>query len=188
MLTSLVCKYEHFRSDWYARWSHALGYPPAVEILETGGSHRKVWEWCAISQALEERGMLQPGKVGLGFAVGQEPLSSAFAARGVRVLATDRPQEGDPDGWSATGQHAASLDVLFKENLIGKREFDDRVTFAPADMTNKAYPPASGDPICSGAAAARRDRTYSEHTVWFARRICPIFPARWSSFQTPLPG
>ncbi|HXC88979.1 MAG TPA: methyltransferase, partial [Stellaceae bacterium] len=127
MLTSLVCKYEHFRSDWYARWSHALGYPPAVEILETGGSHRKVWEWCAISQALEERGMLQPGKVGLGFAVGQEPLSSAFAARGVRVLATDRPQEGDPDGWSATGQHAASLDVLFKENLIGKREFDDRV-------------------------------------------------------------
>jgi hypothetical protein len=62
----------------------------------------------------------------------------------VRVLATDRPQEGDPDGWSATGQHAASLDVLFKENLIGKREFDDRVTFAPADMTNIGHLKSQG--------------------------------------------
>ena len=136
MLTSLVCRYEHFRSDWYLHWSHTLGYPPVVDTIDTGGSHRKIWEWCAISQALEERGMLQPGKVGLGFAVGQEPLPSAFAARGVRVVATDRPQDGAPNGWSASGQHATSLDVLFKENLIGKREFSDRVTFAPADMTD----------------------------------------------------
>ena len=88
--------------------------------------------------------MLQPGRVGLGFAVGQEPLSSAFAARGVRVLATDQPQDGDPDGWSATGQHAASLDVLFKENLIGRREFEDRVTFAPADMTDIGHLKSQG--------------------------------------------
>jgi hypothetical protein len=136
MLTSVVCRYEHFRSEWYLRWAHTLGYPSVVDTVDTSGSHRKIWEWCAISQALEERGMLQPGKVGLGFAVGQEPLPSAFAARGARVLATDRPQDADPDGWSATGQHAASLDVLFKENLIGKREFSDRVAFAPADMTS----------------------------------------------------
>ena len=80
--------------------------------------------------------MLQPGKFGLGFAVGQEPLSSAFAAREVRVLATDRPQDGQPDGWSASGQHAGSLDALFKEHLIGTREFSERVSFAPVDMTS----------------------------------------------------
>lgn len=136
MLTSIVCKYQHFRSDWYTRWSHALGYGPVVDTLETSGSHRKIWEWCAISQALEERGMLQPGKLGLGFAVGQEPLASAFAARGVRVLATDRPQDGSPDSWSETGQHAGSLEVLFKEHLIGRREFSERVSYAPANMTS----------------------------------------------------
>ena len=56
-------------------------------------ANRKFWEWCAISQALDERKKLRTGLKGLGFAVGTEPLSSHFAARGCRILATDLAPE-----------------------------------------------------------------------------------------------
>jgi hypothetical protein len=43
-------------------------------------SHRKLWEWCYIAQVLWERGLLQPGRPGLGFGVGHEPLAALFAS------------------------------------------------------------------------------------------------------------
>ena len=134
MLTSTVCRYEHFRSPWFLRWSRRLGFTAVLDTLDSVGSHRKIWEWCAIAQALEERNMLQPSRRALGFAVGQEPLPSLFGSHGVRVLATDRPLGDSAGGWIETGQHAASLDPLFKDHLISRREFDDRVAFSPVDM------------------------------------------------------
>lgn len=44
--------------------------------------NRKIWEWCYVAEALSERGMLLPGRRGLGFAVGQEPLVALFASAG----------------------------------------------------------------------------------------------------------
>jgi hypothetical protein len=72
--------------------------------------HRKLWEWAAISQALDERGMLADGKRGIGFAVGTEPLASLFASRGATIDATD--YLADDDGWADTGQNAKSLDAI----------------------------------------------------------------------------
>jgi hypothetical protein len=100
-----------------SRLVHRLGGGVALErtIRETETErrniHRKAWEWCAIADALHQRGMLQPERTGAGFAVGTEPLASAFAARGVSILATDLGT--DEAGWINTNEHASSLDALF---------------------------------------------------------------------------
>lgn len=101
-LTSTVCRFEHFDTDWYARWASVFGFtvPPGTRF------HRKVWEFCAIAQALDERGMLRPGRCGLGFAAGREHLVSAFAERGCMILATDLEECGAP--W--TTQHTNGRD------------------------------------------------------------------------------
>ena len=96
--------------------------------------NRKFWEWCAISQALDERRMLRSGIRGVGFAVGREPLASHFAARGCDILATDLEAASSEGNWIATEQHAASLDALFQPLLIQREIFDARVAFQPADM------------------------------------------------------
>ncbi len=96
MLASMVCRYEHFLTDWYGTWASVLplgryGIEPGPR---PGRPHRKAWEWSAIAQALHERGMLEPGRKGCGFAVGVEPLTSLFAARGAEILATDLARDG----------------------------------------------------------------------------------------------
>ena len=51
--------------------------------------HRKQWEFVFIVSSLEKLGMLTPGKRGLVFAAGTEPLISYFASLGVEIVATD---------------------------------------------------------------------------------------------------
>jgi 2-polyprenyl-3-methyl-5-hydroxy-6-metoxy-1,4-benzoquinol methylase len=90
-----------------------------MEILDTQKIHRKTWEWCFILQALEERGFLQPGKKGLGFACGNEPLPEIMREYGCEILATDGPDPGD---WAATGQHNASLPVLDMKEIPSEHD------------------------------------------------------------------
>lgn len=126
MLSSVVCRYEHWSTDWYRNWAARLGLPADP----TGsGIHRKHWEFCAIGHAFEERGMLRPGKSALCFAAGREFLPSAFAAFGCQILATDLATEGE---WE--NQHAASRSDLFYNNLISREKFDELVTFRHVDM------------------------------------------------------
>ena len=97
--------------------------------------HRKIWEYCYIAQALFERGMLAPGRRGLGFAVGQEPLSALFASMGCEVLATDlAPTEADAALWKSTGQHAASLDALNSRGICPADVFLRNTRFRYLDM------------------------------------------------------
>ena len=140
---TMVCQEVHFRTSWYQRWDPLLGLAAGVyghhrpNGVSPGGLiyHRKYWEWAAIAQALDERGMLCEGKCALGFAVGTEPLSSLFASRGVQVLATDLAVD-DPGTkhWSGSNQHAAALDDLHYPHLIGNEAFRQRVTFRSIDM------------------------------------------------------
>jgi len=142
MLGSMVCRYEHFLTDWYGTWASQL--PLAHYGIEPGPCparpHRKAWEWSAIAQTLHERGMLGRGRKGCGFAVGVEPLASLFADRGVEVLATDLAATEEAAPWMTTGQHAGSLDALYRPELIGRRDFDARVRFRPADMRDLGLP------------------------------------------------
>lgn len=127
MLDSVTCRQEHFRSDWYKQWVERYSFETIL--------HRKLWEWCAISQALDERGFLTDGKKGLCFAAGQEPLVSMFASRGCQIEATDLAGEmEESEVWKTTGQHSTGLDILHQEKLIDRKTFEERVTFYPADM------------------------------------------------------
>ena len=81
--------------------------------------------------------MLRPGKRGLVFAAGDEPLISYFASKGVEVVATDMfPDQAGVQLWSTTGQHASAKDGLFKPGLVSKTEFDRLVSFEHADMNH----------------------------------------------------
>ena len=141
-LTSLVCRREHFDTGWYKRWATAFtGDAHQGADLASGPDrpqfHRKNWEWAAVTEALAERDMLLPGRRGMGFAVGREPLASLFAAHGAEVLATDLAADDDQtSAWSDSGQHAASLDALHWPHLLDRSTFDSRVTFMPQDMRN----------------------------------------------------
>jgi 2-polyprenyl-3-methyl-5-hydroxy-6-metoxy-1,4-benzoquinol methylase len=137
MLASMVCRYSDFALPWYRNQERNL----RIRDIYVGHSaerqdfvNRKFWEWCAIVQALEERGNLCSGKAGLGFAVGTEPLASYFAGKDCKVLATDLDSAMSDPAWISTGQHAASLDALFQPLLAARELFDARVSFKPADM------------------------------------------------------
>lgn len=133
-IRSMPCRYEHFSTDWYQKWSKLLGYP-----FTDQASHavRKWWEYAAIAQALDERGLLTPENRGVGFAVGREPLASLFAARGVSITATDLHPHLSDAQWSESGQHAAALDDIWAgEDICHRRDFDRLVTFRPMDMNN----------------------------------------------------
>lgn len=97
MLKSSICKQKQLESfpfrkmckdlkvrEWFDDFSETNHIVIPRRIL-----HRKSWEYAYITLALAERGMLQEGKRGLGFAVGTEPLPAYFASKGCLVTATD---------------------------------------------------------------------------------------------------
>ena len=134
-LTSVVCRAEHFRSEWFRHWQAVLMPQLAENEAPSRPLHRKLWECCAITQALSERGMLAGGRCGLGFAVGREPLPSLFAMHGVRVTASDlHPGEPAADVWMRTGQHASHRDDLYVGHLVSRDAFDQLVSFAYVNM------------------------------------------------------
>jgi len=140
MLTSMVCRYEHFETSWYEKWARQLGFfdPTFSRVL----SYRKIWEWCGITQVLAERGMLAQGRRGCGFAVGKEPLVSLFASLGADVTATDRAHEHSEARWIETDNHARSAADLYQQEFLDEAAFARRVKFQPADMHSLEGVPA----------------------------------------------
>jgi hypothetical protein len=100
--------------------------------------HRKMWEWLFIAEALHERGMLAPGRRGLGFGVGQEPLVAAFAAQGCDLVATDQPHElAVSSGWTDSSvEWAGGLENLPTHDLVSNEELARRVQYRDVDMNH----------------------------------------------------
>jgi hypothetical protein len=99
--------------------------------------HRKLWEWCFICEALSERGLLDQGKRGLGFAVGREPLPALFAGHGCEIVATDvAVGEADAGGWTRTNQHADGLASLSRPELCDPHLFSQLVRYRTVDMNH----------------------------------------------------
>jgi hypothetical protein len=138
MLRSQLCSAESLRSPALRAWAERLR--PMWHTAEGDHRdvmlHRKMWEWLFISEALRERGMLAPGRTGLGFGVGQEPLVALFAADGSDVLATDQPHESAvASGWSDSAtEWAGGLENLNAHGLCPDEEFGRRVHYRPVDM------------------------------------------------------
>jgi hypothetical protein len=127
-LKSQACTRRQVESDSFRYWAARLRQRP-------GALHRKLWEWCFITQALYERGMLNEGRRGLGFAVGTEPLTALFAGMGCGVDASDLDHDNaDRAGWIFTAQHASSALQLNSRGLCPDDVFAERVRFREADM------------------------------------------------------
>jgi len=128
-LHSCLCQQLHFSLDEYRYWISKLRLPFRL--------HRKDWEYFFICQSLFERGFLTPGKTGLAFAIGQEPLPAFFASLGVDVVATDQAEEDAiQGGWAQCGQHSKGLDVLSRPEICPEDKFRSKVSFEVADMNN----------------------------------------------------
>lgn len=91
-----------------------------------------MWEFGYISHALFERGLLQDGRKGLGFACGREILPSLFAQYGCQITATDAPH--DSGLWEKIGQKAWGISDVFHEDIIDKDKFNSNVDFRAMDM------------------------------------------------------
>ena len=118
-----ICKKTDFDQPWFVDWVDRMKEDP--------GYRRKLWEYVVVAEALRERGMLVPGKRGLGFAVGDEPLPSLFASYGVEILATDAP-EGQ--GWEHSQQWAGEKSKLNNRKICSEQAFERLVSFKPVDM------------------------------------------------------
>lgn len=127
---SRLCTQRELETPDFQRWAEVLLQPQ-------GRLHRKLWEWYFIAETLDREGMLVPGRRGLGFAVGTEPLSAAFAARGASVLASDLDAEqAANEGWVDTDQHSESLSALNERGICDQVEFERLVDFRAIDMSN----------------------------------------------------
>ena len=127
-LVSQACTQRQIETPVFRYWANRMHERP-------GGLHRKLWEWCFISQALYERGMLASGKRGLGFAVGNEPMTSLFAQLGCEILASDLDSESaGKTGWVESNQHASGLAQLNARGLCAPDLFAERVRFRAVDM------------------------------------------------------
>jgi hypothetical protein len=105
--------------------------------------HRKQWEYIFILHHLLEANVFRPGKRGVGFGVGMEPLPSAFAMLGASVLGTDAPADiKESGGWATSKEHSASLDQM-KFPWIKDEVFYERVSYRECDM-NQIDPTIEG--------------------------------------------
>ena len=123
----------------FATAQELLRDPRSAKIVsslkETLRPHRKQWEFVFIVKALEDMGLLAPGKRGLVFAAGKEPLISYFASRGVEIVATDMDGEkAERIGWSKTNQHAKGVLSLHDARIVPKETFERLVSFQVANM------------------------------------------------------
>ena len=127
--TSSLCTFDQLDSPRFRHWSAALQEP--------WRAHRKLWELAYICETLDQRGMLQPGRRGLGFAVGAEKLPALFAARGCTITATDLPAEDERNqAWAQTGQWVGNLASLSHPELCPEQIFRDNVSYRPVDMNH----------------------------------------------------
>ena len=123
-------------SQWAAYWLAQLKIPRIF--------HRKLWELAFVLQALWERGMIEPGRRGLGFGCGHEPIPSYLASRGVALTVTDiEPEQARSKGWIESDQHSTTIDSLYMPHLIDRETFNRQVVLRYVDMN--AIPAALKD-------------------------------------------
>jgi glycosyltransferase involved in cell wall biosynthesis/SAM-dependent methyltransferase len=103
--------------------------------------HRKYWEYVSIVHALEDLGVLDEDKVGLGLGTGAEVLCFYFANRGKQVYATDLFSS---DAWDSA---AFTVDSAYERSPFPYAR--ERLKFLNMDMRNIELPSASVDYIWS---------------------------------------
>jgi hypothetical protein len=128
-LISQLCRFEELNTDCFRLWISKLKEPWRRE--------RKLWELAFISQVLHENEMLQPGKRGLGFAIGQEKLPALFASMGCHIVATDLPESSEDSlVWQNSNQHLTNLNTLNSDGICDPVLFGENVSIRRVDMND----------------------------------------------------
>lgn len=126
-ISSQLCTATQFSSPIYKQWCDQFHEAPRL--------HRKQWEFVYVLEALNATGVLSPGKRGIGFGCGKEPLPAVMASRGCDVLATDLDVDSAIEqGWSASNQHSGKLDDLYWPGICSKEDFIRRVSYSSVNM------------------------------------------------------
>lgn len=126
---SSLCKEIDTYQPWFKKWTEVMKETPTL--------HRKLWEFCYMLQALEERGMLKKGNKGLGFAVGTESLAAVCALYGCSIVATDLDTDiGEKKGWTVGNQLCYGLDTLNTKGICDDKKFKELVSYRPVDMNH----------------------------------------------------
>jgi hypothetical protein len=138
MNNTFVCSDLFGGQSTCAEW-HFL-HPEYIRLAASVGAgnnfHRKPWEWVFIMHHLALEGVIGPGRRGLGFGVGGEPLTYSFAKQGAAIRATDAPTDiGEAGGWLGGNQLARGLSTIPIGNLAPD-EFERLVSFSFCDMNN----------------------------------------------------
>lgn len=143
-IRSRACTQAQLQEPWFRSWCEALGERPRF--------HRKLWERAYIIHTLDCLGMLGPGRRGVGFGVGREPLVAFFSGRGCEIVATDLPPTArEARVWSSAHQHG-ELDDLLRPGLCPEARFRELVTVRRVDM--RSLPPdLAGFDFCWSACA-----------------------------------
>ena len=133
---SRLCTAKELLSTECQKYRESLHIDDVCMMLRLPRYSRKEWEFETICGTLDKLGMLIPGKTGIGFAVGQEPLPAYFASRGCVILASDLSPEADTEGlWSDTNQNTmGSLSNLNKFNICPQDIFEKKVSYRDIDM------------------------------------------------------
>lgn len=124
MMTSRRVRAIDFNAPWLITRVTEMGHKLRL--------HRKLWEFAVIAETFNElTGRGRPLDC-LGFGVGKEPLAAWFALAGANVLATDHPNP--TEAWTATGQHAASIEDIPYQGIVDEGTFRTQVNYESADM------------------------------------------------------
>lgn len=139
-LTSKAVTQADIESPWLWHWCQKLN----TEVIY----HRKIWELAYVLQVLWENGMLEPGKRGIGFGCGEEPIPSLLAAMGVDVTITDQGyDEAARKGWVATAEHTGTLDQAHFADIVDAATFQRHASLKVVDM-NAIQPDLGGYDFC----------------------------------------
>lgn len=125
MIESRLCTQKDFETK---------GFKKIVkDIKHNFRYHRKLWEFVVMIETLHELNLLKDGINGLGFAVGQEPLTSYFVKHGCNITASDYV---DQELWEGDNQLAKSLKDLNSYKIVSQKLLEEKAKFIPVDMRN----------------------------------------------------
>ncbi len=137
-LVSKATTQDDMESAWFAYWCKQLKIAPIY--------HRKLWEYAFLLQCLHDQGLLREGVRAMGFGCGEEPMASYFASHGMDVLVTDLdPVQVAGKGWAETQQHAKSIEMAFRSDLVSREVFDAKVKHQFVDMNAIPNEPGNFD-------------------------------------------
>lgn len=133
MIRSHSLVFSDFYTTWYKKWANELKQNKA-----NLDSHKlkanKFWQNATIVQALYERGLLEDGKTGVGFGVGQERLPALFAKLSVKVTATDQDYRTKAAKHWQKHELAFGLNSLNRLMICDPEKFKRNVNFQAVDM------------------------------------------------------